>query len=114
VQLKKEHLIHTTRCQVYEPIQSQFCGFQSRAEVLWYIKLREALNIEPADCRLAERTNKIKINGKEHNIQIGISKSFHTYLRGGVDIGNNCEVGMYEHDGKELTSQVTLATYEGS
>jgi hypothetical protein len=80
--------------------------------VLRYIKLREALNIEPADCRLAERTNKIKINGKEHKIQIGVSKSFHTYLRGGVNIGNNYEVEMYEHDGKELTSQVMLASYE--
>jgi hypothetical protein len=36
--------------------------------VLRYIKLQEALNIEPANCRLPERTNKIKINGKEHKI----------------------------------------------
>jgi hypothetical protein len=70
VQLKKERLIHTTRCQVYETIQSQFCGFQSRAGATRYIKMREALNVEPADCRLAEKMGRIKINGKEQVIQI--------------------------------------------
>jgi hypothetical protein len=45
VQLKKECLLHTTRCQVYETIQTQFCRFQSRAGALQYIKLWEALNI---------------------------------------------------------------------
>ena len=89
MQLKKERLIHTTRCQVYETIQSQYCGFQSRAGATRYLKMREALNVEPADCRLAERTGKIKINGKEQVIQIGVSTSFHTYLKGGVDINND-------------------------
>jgi hypothetical protein len=112
VQLKKERLIHTTRCQVYETIQTQFCGFQSRAGATRYIKLREALNMEPANCRLAEKTRRIKINGKEQVIQIGVSTSFHTYLKGGVDINNNCEVGTYEYDGKEYTKQVVLASYE--
>jgi hypothetical protein len=45
-------------------------------------------------------------------IQIGMSTLFRTYLRGGMDIGNNCEVGTYEHDGKEYTKQVVLASYE--
>ena len=112
VQLKKERLIHTTRCQVYETIQSQYCGFQSRAGATRYLKMREALNVEPADCRLAERTGKIKINGKEQVIQIGVSTSFHTYLKGGVDINNDCQVGTYEYGGKEYTKQVVLASYE--
>jgi hypothetical protein len=112
VQLKKECLIHTTRCQVCETIQTKFCGFQSRAGATRYIKLREALNVEPADCRLAEKTGRIKINGKEQVIQIEVSTSFHTYLKGGVDINNNCEVGTYEYDGKEYTKQVVLASYE--
>jgi hypothetical protein len=38
--------------------------------VIRHIKLRDGLNVEPIDCRLAEKTNKIKINGKEHMIQI--------------------------------------------
>ncbi len=66
--------------------------------------------MEPADCRLAEKTGRIKINGKEQVIQV--STSFHTYLKGGVDINNNCEVGTYEYDGKEYTKQVVLASYE--
>ncbi len=49
VQLKKERLIHTTRCQVYETIQTQYCGFQSRAGATRYLKMREALNVEPAE-----------------------------------------------------------------
>ncbi len=112
VQLKKERLIHTTRCQVYETIQTQYCGFQSRAGATRYLKMREALNVEPADCRLAEKTGKIKINGKEQKVQIGVSMSFHIYLRGGVDMNNNCEVGTFEYGGKEYTKQVVLASYE--
>jgi hypothetical protein len=74
--------------------------------------MREALNVEPADCRLAEKTGKLKINGKEQKVQIGVSMSFHTYLKGGVDINNNCEVGTFEYGGKEYTKQVVLASYE--
>ncbi len=112
VQLKNERLLHTTRCQVYETIQTQFCGFQSRAGATQYIKLPEALNVEPADCRLAKKTGRIKINGKEQVIQIGVPTSFHTYLKGRIDINNNCEVGTYEYGGKECTKQVVLASYE--
>ena len=68
--------------------------------------------MEPADCRLAEKSGRMKINGKEQVIQIGVSTSFHTYLKGGRDINNNCEVGTYEHDGKEYTKQVVFASYE--
>ena len=106
VQLKKERLIHTTRCQVYETIQTQYCGFQSRAGATRYLKMREALNVEPAHCRLAEKTGKIKINGKEQKVQIGVSMSFHTYLRGGIDMNNNCEVGTFEYGGKEYRKQI--------
>ncbi len=80
MQLKKERLIHATRCQVYETIQTQYCGFQSRAGATRYLKMREALNVEPADCRLAEKTGTIKINGKEQKVQLGVSMSFHTNL----------------------------------
>jgi hypothetical protein len=38
--------------------------------------------------------------------------SFHTYLRGRVDINNNYEVGTFEYGSKKYTKQVVLASYE--
>jgi hypothetical protein len=45
VQIKKERLVQVTRCQVYETITSQYCGWHSRAGVVWYLKFRERITI---------------------------------------------------------------------
>ena len=62
VQIKKERLVQVTRCQVFETVTSQFCGFQSRAGVVRYLKFRELLTIEPVDCRISAKISRIKIN----------------------------------------------------
>jgi hypothetical protein len=41
VQMKRERLIRITRCHVVESVMSQYCGWQSRAGVVRYLKFRE-------------------------------------------------------------------------
>ncbi len=112
MQIQKEQLIKVTRCWVYETITLQYCGWQSRAGVVQYLKFREPLTIEPSDCRILAKTYKIKINSKEQDFEMGVTTSFSTYLKGGLDVGNNCEVGVYEVNKVELGGQVTQAIYE--
>ena len=38
VQMKKERLVQVTRCVVFETITSQYCGWQSRAGVVRYLR----------------------------------------------------------------------------
>jgi hypothetical protein len=41
VQMKRERLIRITRCHMVESIMSQYCGWQSRAGVVRYLKFRK-------------------------------------------------------------------------
>jgi hypothetical protein len=55
VQMKWERLIRITRCHVVESIMSQYCGWQSRAGVVRYLKFREPYTVEPSACRHANK-----------------------------------------------------------
>jgi hypothetical protein len=78
--------------------------------VVRYLKFRELLAIEPSDCRISAKTNKIKINGKEQDFETGFTTSFSTYLKGGLDVGNNWRGNIVNK--VELGGQVTQALYE--
>jgi hypothetical protein len=80
--------------------------------VVRYLKFRELITIEPSGCRISAKTSKIKINGKEQDYEMGVTTSFSTYLKGGLDVGNNCEVGVNEVNKVELGGQVMHAIYE--
>jgi hypothetical protein len=54
--------------------------------VVRYLKFREPITIEPSDNRIPAKTNKIKINGKEQDFEMGVTTSFSTYLKGGLDV----------------------------
>ncbi|MFN9901084.1 MAG: hypothetical protein ACK55Z_20350, partial [bacterium] len=59
VQMKRERLIRVTRCHVVESVMSQYCGWQSRAGVVRYLKFREPYTVEPSACRHANKTGMI-------------------------------------------------------
>jgi hypothetical protein len=61
VQMKRERLIRITRCHVVESVTSQYCGWQSRAGVVRYLKFREPYTVEPSACRHANKTGMIVI-----------------------------------------------------
>jgi hypothetical protein len=50
MQMKRERLIRITRCHVVESVMSQYCGWQSRAGVMRYLKFREPYTVEPSAC----------------------------------------------------------------
>ncbi len=49
---------------VVESVMSQYCGWQSRAGVVRYLKFREPYTVEPSACRHANKTGMIVINKK--------------------------------------------------
>jgi hypothetical protein len=71
VQMKRERLIRITRCHVVESVTSQYCGWQSRAGVVRYLKFREPYTVEPSACRHANKTGMIVINKKSWPVQMG-------------------------------------------
>jgi hypothetical protein len=71
VQMKRERLIRITRCHVVESIMSQYCGWQSRAGVVIYLKFREPITVEPSACPHANKTGMIVINKKSWPVQMG-------------------------------------------
>jgi hypothetical protein len=71
VQMKRERLIRITRCHVVESIMSQYCGWQSRAGVVRYLKFREPITVEPSACPHANKTGMIVINKKSWPVQMG-------------------------------------------
>jgi hypothetical protein len=50
LQMKRERLIRITRCHVVESVMIQYCGWQSRAGVVRYLKFREPYTVEPSEC----------------------------------------------------------------
>ncbi len=71
VQMKRERLIRITRCHVVESVMSQYCGWQSRAGVVRYLKFCEPYTVEPSACRHANKTGMIVINKKSWPVQMG-------------------------------------------
>jgi hypothetical protein len=112
VQIKKECLVQVTRCTASQTIKSAYCGFQSCSGVERYEKFHEPIVIEPADCRLAAKTWKFTLNGKEYPCEMNVRRSVIVNLVGGLDNNGNCEVGMFEVRGVPLRSQVMTAMYE--
>ncbi len=48
VQMNRERLIQITRCHVVESVMSQYCGWQSRAGGVRYLKFCEPYTVEPS------------------------------------------------------------------
>jgi len=82
VQMKKERLLPVVRCHVVETIQSQYCGWQSRAGVTHILKIREPYVIEPAACRNAVKTGGLMINNVNYNFTLGVATFFTMHLQG--------------------------------
>ncbi len=69
--------------------------------------------IVPADCQLAAKTGKFKLNGKEYPFEMNVRRSVIVNLLGGLDNNGSCEVGMFEVNGVPLRSKVvTAAAYD--
>jgi hypothetical protein len=95
VKIKKECLVQVTRCTASQTIKLAYCGFQSCSGVERYEKFQEPIVIEPADCRLAAKTWKFKLNGKKYPCEMNVRRSVIVNLVGGLDNNGNCEVGMF-------------------
>ncbi len=65
IQIKKERLVQVTRWMASQTVKSVYCGFHSPSGVERYDKFHNPIVIEPADCRLAAKTGRFKINGKD-------------------------------------------------
>jgi hypothetical protein len=115
VQKKRERLIRITRCHVVESIMGQYCGWQSRAGVVRYLKFREPYTVKPSACRHANKTGIIVINKKSLPVQIACAVcSYSDYLEGSLDLGNNCQVRTDTHGGVVIDGQVTQSILEVS
>ncbi len=79
----KENLVQVTRCTVSQMIKLAYWGFQSSSGVKQYKKFHEPIVTEPADCRLAAKTGKFKLNGKEYSFEMNIRRSVIVNLVGG-------------------------------
>jgi hypothetical protein len=112
IQIKKEQLVQVTRCMASQMVMSAYCGFQGRSGVERYDKLRDPIVIEPADCRLAVKTGRFKLNGKDYPFEMNVRRSVIVDLIGGLDNNNNCEVGLFDVNRTPLRSQVASAMYE--
>jgi hypothetical protein len=112
VQIKKERLVQVTRCSTTQTIKSTYCRFQSRSGPERYEKFHDPIVIEPADCRLAAKTGRFKLNGKDYLFEMNVRRSVIVNLVGGLDNNGNCEVGLFEVNGVPLKSQMATAMYE--
>ncbi len=111
VQMKRERLIRITRCHVVKSIMSQYCGWQSRAGVVRYLKFHEPYTVEPSACRHAKKTGMIVINKKSWPVQMG---GLSDYLEGSLDLAHNCQVGTHTHGGVVIDCHVTQSILEVS
>ena len=114
VQLKRERLIKITRCHVVQSVFSQYCGWQSRAGVVRYLKFREPYTVEPSACRGAIKTGMLKIEKKSYLVKEGAIQSFTDFTEGSLDLGHNCQVGTHTHGEAVLDRQVTQTVWEVS
>ncbi len=77
-----------------------------------YEKFHEPIMIESADCRLAAKTGKFKLNGKEYLFKMNIRRSVVVNLIGGLDNIGNCKVRLFEVNSVPLKSQVATVPYK--
>ncbi len=68
--------------------------------------------IEPADCQLAAKTGRFKLNKKDYLFEMNVRRLVIVNLVGGLDNNGNCEVGLLEVNGVPLRSQMASAMYE--
>jgi hypothetical protein len=68
--------------------------------------------IKPADCRMAAKTGRFKLNGKDYPFEMNVRRSIIVDLVGGLDNNGNCKVGLYEVNGVPLRNQMATAMYE--
>jgi hypothetical protein len=83
MQIKKERLVQIIRCTASQTVKSASCGFQSRSGVERHDRFCEPIVIEPADCRLAAKTGRFKLNGKDYPFEMTIRRSVIVNLVGG-------------------------------
>jgi hypothetical protein len=110
--IKKERLVQIARCTATQTIKSVYCGFQSRSGPEQYAKFHDLIMIEPADCRMAAKTGRFKLNGKDYPFEMNVRRVIILDLVGGLDNDGNCEVGLYEVNGVPLTNQMATVMYE--
>ncbi len=52
-----------------------YCGWQSRKGPERYAKFHDPIVIEPADCRMAAKTGRFKLNGKDYPFEMNVRKA---------------------------------------
>jgi hypothetical protein len=104
--------VQVTRCTGSQMVKSAYCGFQSRSGVEQYNKCHDPIVIEPADFRLAAKTGRFKLNGKDYPFEMNVRRSVIVNLVGRLDNNGNCEVGLFKVKGVPLRSQVASAMYK--
>ncbi len=107
VQIKKEQSRRRT-----ETIKTAHCGWQSHSGPERYAKFHDPITIEPADCRLAAKTGRFKLHGKEHPFEMNVRQGVTVDLVGGLDNYGNCRVGVFDFNGVTLENQMASAMYE--
>jgi hypothetical protein len=89
-----------------ESVLSQYCGWQSRAGVVRYLKFREPYTVGPAACCLADKTGMLVINKKSYAVQVDTVRSYY-------DFTECSQVGTHTHGGVILDCQVTQTVVDG-
>ncbi len=112
VQIKKERLVQVTRCTATQTVKSVYCSWQSRTGPERYAKFHDPIVIEPADCRMAAKTGRFKLNGKNYPFEMNVRQAVIVDLVGSLDNYGNCKVGPFEINGVTLKSQMATAMYE--
>jgi hypothetical protein len=84
VQIKKERLVQVTRCTATQTIKSVYCGWQIRTGPEQYAKFHDPIVIEPADCRMAAKTGRFKLNGKDYPFEMNVRRAVIVDLIGGL------------------------------
>ncbi len=104
--------MQVTRCTATQTVKSVYCGWQSRTGPERYAKFHDPIVIEPADCRMAAKIGRFKLNGKYYPFEMKVRKAVIVDLVGSLDNYGNCEVGLFEFNGVTLKNQMATAMYE--
>jgi hypothetical protein len=70
-----------------------------------YDKFHDPIMIEPADCQLAAKTGRFKLNRKDYPFEMNLRRSVIVNLVGGLDNNGNCKVGLFEVNREPLKSR---------
>jgi hypothetical protein len=74
-----------------------------------YEKFHDPIVIDSADCRLAAKTGRFKLNGKDYPFEMNVRRSVIVNLVGVLDNNGNCEVRLFEVNGVPQKSQMATA-----